>query len=128
MHGQWMPIGVRSTNIAKHLAPTRSLHRIEHTRSRVCTLITRIVDLSPANPEHRIGAIAGDDVSPLLLHSGDTHRRQMLKPGAHDRGYDPRTDQILNPPIGKIEVFGVDLSELRVPHRAAFVPVAWIDG
>ena len=78
-------------------------------------------------PHHRQRPPAGHQVAPVRLHrrrSGDVREEP---PGADDARHHAGLDQMRDPPVGGIEVRGVDAGEALVPGEARLVAPAFVE-
>ncbi len=79
-------------------------------------------------PDHRPGAVAGDEVAPMRRHPLLAHEQQVIAPAAEDAGHDALFDEVLEAAVGGLEEAGIDARVAFEPQAAAGIGVAAVEG
>ena len=78
-------------------------------------------------PDHRVGAVAGDQGAPVPaqhLGAGELHE---VAPGADDGRHHAQLDHVLDPPVGGVEPGGIQRREVPAPGKAGLVGAARVE-
>src|SRR5260370_29779792 len=67
------------------------------------SILGRIVNFASNNPEHGIGSVTSNDVSPMLLQFVGADFPYVIAPCTHNRRDNLRIHEMLHSPIAEIE-------------------------
>src|SRR5690348_15071093 len=104
MAGERMMVGIDAAQILCHLAP------------RALAPLGAFINFASQDPDGGVGAIPRHQIAPVPLDAGDSGHLHAVTvaspPTADDRRDDPGINQMLEAPVGVVEIGGVNPAKI----------------
>src|SRR5665213_2353662 len=120
MRGDRSAEGVNRMRIRQHLLPLGGL--LLSIIREIGALVVREIQLVGHAPNHRQRAPSRVEVSLMLAHLLLPQPRQVIPPRPYNTRDDSLIDQVHDPPIRGIEVFGSDTGVILLPRKPGLYP------